>query len=501
MSHTSPWQEADRPRFAELRTDGEFDVVVVGGGITGLTAAYFLKREGKRVMVLERGRIGAGETGHTSAHLAIHIDTRVPDLIKRFGETGAGLVLQGSMTAVDSIEAIVEEHGIQCEFERVPGFLHGSLQGERDETDDLHKDLAAAERLGFPVQFVEEGPIAGKPAVRYQDHALFHPTKYLEGLARAVAGDGCVIHEQSEVTEIEEDPPVVIVGDIKVRCGYVIVATHVPLQGAAGTTRAMLFQTKLYPYSSYVLQARLPAGRLEPGLYWDTSDPYYYTRTRRGPDGDYIIFGGCDHKTGTESDTAAHYAQVESMLHRLWPDAVITHRWSGQVIETPDGLPYIGEIIPHQFCATGYAGNGLTFGTLAGIMAADAATGVTSPWKELFNPSRKVGLRSAGEYVAENVDYPVHLVSGWLSSRKHGSVRAIQPGQGAVLMFNGKRVACHRSRTGELSKVSAVCTHLGCIVEFNPAEQTWDCPCHGSRFLPGGEVIGGPAEKPLEKVK
>jgi glycine/D-amino acid oxidase-like deaminating enzyme/nitrite reductase/ring-hydroxylating ferredoxin subunit len=501
MTHTSPWQDEKRPEYPALAKDGEFDVVIVGGGITGLTAAYLLKREGKRVAVLEKGRIGDGETSHTSAHLAAHIDTRVPSLIRQFGEDGARLVLQGGMAAIDTIEAIVEENGIECEFQRVPGYLHGSLEHDRDESEALHKDLAAGERLGFPVRFIEECAVAGKPAVCYPDQGVLHPTRYLAGLARAVHGDGCVVHENSDVTEIEEDPPVVIAGAIRMRCGYVVVATHVPLQGAAGTTRAMLFQTKLYPYSSYVLQARLPAGRLEPGLYWDTSDPYYYTRTRQGPEGDLVIFGGGDHKTGQQTDTAACYAQVESVLHRLWPDAVVTHRWSGQVIETPDGLPYIGEIVPHQFCATGFAGNGLTLGTLAGLMAVDAATGAANPWHQLFDPSRKVGLRSATEYVAENVDYPVHLVAGWLSRRRHGSVRAIQPGEGVVLMLHGKRVACHRSSAGELSKVSAVCTHLGCIVAFNAAEQTWDCPCHGSRFLPNGDVIGGPAEKPLETIR
>lgn len=499
MEHRSPWQEPAGTRYPAIIKDAEFDVVVVGGGITGLTAAYFLKQSGKRVAVLEKGRIGTGETGHTSAHLAWHIDTRVPDLIKQFGESGAQLVLQANMTAIDAIEMIVEEQEIACEFERVPGYLHGSLTEQRDEADALHRDFAAAERLGFSAQYLEECPV-GKPGVRYPDQALIHPTRYLAGLAEAVQGDGSVIFEESEVSAIEDDPPIVRVRDVRLRCGYVVIATHVPLQGATGTTRALLFQTKLYPYSSYVVQARLPVGRLEPGLYWDTSDPYYYTRTRRGHDGDYIIIGGGDHKTGQQTDTDACYRQVERVLHRYWPDAVVTHRWSGQVIETPDGLPYIGEIIPHQFSATGFAGNGLTFGTIAGLMATDAVAGVENPWRQLFDPARKVGLRSAGEYLAENVDFPVHLVAGWIGKWKRASVRSIRPGHGEVLTLKGRKVACYRSEAGELSKVSAVCTHLGCIVAFNDAEQTWDCPCHGSRFTTAGDVIGGPAETTLERI-
>jgi Rieske Fe-S protein len=324
--------------------------------------------------------------------------------------------------------------------------------------------------------------------------------RYLQGLARLVDGDGCAVHEHSEVTEVEEGYRVTANGH-RVSCDHLVIATHVPLTGASGTLKAAAFQTKIYPYSSYVVGARVPQGVLPFGLYCDTSSPYYYLRVSPLGDEAYAILGGADHKTGQEQDTEARYVDIEATLFQLLPQATIDHRWSGQVIETSDGLPYIGETAPGQFVATGYGGNGLTFGTMAGIMARDAVIGQANPWQKLFAPGRTTLRGGTWDYLVENIDYPYHLVAGWLrGAEQDPDLRKLQPGEGRVVRRQGKRLACHRGEDGELSIVSAVCTHLGCIVRFNQAEQTWDCPCHGSRFLPNGQVIGGPAEASLEKV-
>jgi Rieske Fe-S protein len=315
-----------------------------------------------------------------------------------------------------------------------------------------------------------------------------------------VDGDGSFVCEASEFAEALDDPLAVIVNGENVTCDSLIIATHVPLVGLTGIVSATLFQTKLYPYSSYVLGARVPRGAPAPGLYSDTSDPYYYLRVHQEGGSRYAVFGGGDHKTGQVEDTEACYDHVRSTLLAICPDAVIERRWSGQVIETSDGLPFIGQTAEHQFVATGYAGNGLTFGTLAGLMAHDFVTHATNPWQELFDPDRKKLVSGLTSVVSENLDYPVHFILDRLRRDRHGDVDSVVRGEGKVLTIDGKPVAVHRTDTGEVKMVSAVCTHLGCLVRWNRAEQTWDCPCHGSRFTSEGLVLGGPAEEPLERV-
>jgi Rieske Fe-S protein len=239
----------------------------------------------------------------------------------------------------------------------------------------------------------------------------------------------------------------------------------------------------------------------EPGLYFDTSDPYYYMRVHRTANAKYVIFGGADHKTGQASDTEARFAQIENTLRTLVPSARIDHRWSGQVIQTADGLPYVGRTADHQYAATGFAGNGLTFGTLSGMMLRDAIMETANPWQSLFDIHRKpTSLSALATLVGENVDYPFYYIKDRLGGSAGGGVENVPRGGGKVLTLDGKRVACHRTSDGKVIKVSAVCTHLGCLVRWNEAEATWDCPCHGSRFTPEGLVIGGPAESPLERL-
>ncbi|HEX3866466.1 MAG TPA: FAD-dependent oxidoreductase, partial [Gemmatimonadaceae bacterium] len=229
--------------------------------------------------------------------------------------------------------------------------------------------------------------------------------------------------------------------------------------------------------------------------------PYWYLRVQDSASGRYAIFGGADHKTGQERDTEARYARVSETLCRLIPSAKIERRWTGQVIETADGLPYIGEVAPHQYIATGFAGNGLTFGTLAAIMIRDALLGTENPWRDLFDPRRKASsIDALATVVAENLDYPRYLIHDVVAGQDRSGVEHIPRGSGKVIALDGRRVAAHRTDDGTVIKVSAVCTHLGCLVRWNDAERTWDCPCHGSRFTPEGLVLGGPAEAPLERI-
>ena len=285
-----------------------------------------------------------------------------------------------------------------------------------------------------------------------------------------------------------------------VECDYLVIATHVPLLCLSGLINATLFQTKLAPYSSYAIGARLPSGEFPEASFWDTSDPYYYLRIDRRGRNHYAIFGGEDHKTGQESNTQERLESLQQKLVELIPGAKVDCQWSGQVIESNDGLPYIGETAPGQFAATGFGGNGMTFGTLAGLMACDAALGRENPWHDLFTVDRKKLRGGTWQWVKENLDYPYYLIGDSLTKPDAKSVSEVGRGEGKVLRIDGKWVACSRNEAGKMEAVSAVCTHMGCLVHWNQAEKTWDCPCHGSRFQPTGKVLAGPAETALAGV-
>jgi Rieske Fe-S protein len=271
--------------------------------------------------------------------------------------------------------------------------------------------------------------------------------------------------------------------------------------GLTGLAGATAFQTKLALYTSYVIAGRVPRGIVPDALWWDTADPYAYLRVEPHRDFDLVIFGGEDHKTGQQDDTMSCYRRLEERLTAILPDVEVMHRWSGQVIETPDGLPYIGQSAEHQYAATGYAGNGLTFGTLAGMMISDAILGRTNPWSELFEPSRKAVTRGLWDYVKENADYPYYLIRDRFTGADAQSLRAVKRGEGKIIERDGSKVAAYRNAAGAVTLRSAICTHMGCVVGWNAAERTWDCPCHGSRFTPTGDVISGPAEAPLANVE
>lgn len=493
------WLESARPNFTALNVDARFDAIIIGGGITGLTAAYLLKQAGKRVAVFEKGRIGDAETGHTTAHLTYVTDTRLHKLVQDFGKDAAALVWHGGAIAIQTIEDVIRREGIDCQFQRVPGFLHAAITKDRDETEELQQDADLATELGLTATFLPRVPIFDRPGVRFPNQAVFHPIQYLAQLAQAIHGDGCEVHEHSEMTVAEEDPLTITVHGHKVTCEKLIIATHVPLLGLNNLFSGTLFQSKLASYSTYAIGATLPKGRVPEASYWDTDDPYYYLRVHSRSQDDYLIFGGEDHKTGQEADGMQRYAHLESVLSTFLPEVKIDHRWSGQVVETHDGLPYIGPVNERQFIATGFAGNGMTFGTLSGVMACDWILERENPWQELFSIERKSIRSGAWNYLTENAGYPYHLIKGYLGSLSGGNVEELEKGAGRVIKLDGKRCAVYRDPQGELTACSAICTHLGCVVEWNGAEQTWDCPCHGSRFSTDGQVLAGPAETALEK--
>ena len=501
---TSYWvSSSSMSRYPTLDRNLHVDVVIIGAGITGLTAAYLLKASGLRVAVLERGRCGGVDTSFTTAHVTCVTDADLTDLVKNFGRDHAQAVWDAGLAAIDQLDTIIRREHIDCEWAWVTGYKHAALTAsKRDvekEREHLEKEAEVASDLGFDARFLDAVPSLECPGIAYDGQAKFHPRKYLAALATKIHGDGSYIFEHTESEEVCDKPLSVKAGGRTITCADVVIATHTPLMGKTNMASAILLQTKLYLYTSYVIGGRLPKNSVPEASYWDTADPYHYLRIDRKHDHDFAIFGGEDHKTGQATDTKACFSALEKTALTLLPGLDITHRWSGQVIETNDGLPYIGETSAHQFAATGFAGNGMTFGTLSGMMACDAVTGRRNPWAELFDVGRSKVKGGTWNYVRENLDYPYYMIRDRFAGAEGRSLRAVRRGQGKILQLNGDKVAVWRDDDGNVTRLSPICTHMGCTVDWNEAERTWDCPCHGSRFKPKGEVLSGPAETPLSE--
>ena len=502
MTKKASWAtDSKLPKFPRLDRDLKVDVAVVGGGITGVTAAYLLKKAGSTVALLERDRFGGVDTGHTTAHLTFVTDLRLHELVARFGRDHAQAAWDANRAGLNQIHEIVEQEDLSCDFAWVPGYLHAPWGGStaRDEKQ-LRQDAELATELGFDAHYLPSAPFVETAGVRFVNQAKFHPLKYLAGLLERLPGKTCHVFEGTEVNEVEDDPLSVKANGYSVHCNYLVIATHVPLAGKAGLISAALFQSKLTPYSSYAVGAKIPKGTMPEALFWDTADPYHYLRVDQYPRHDFVIFGGEDHKTGQDDDSENRFRKLEVNLASQVSKADVKFHWSGQVIETNDGLPLIGETSERQFVATGFAGNGMTFGTLGAIMACDAALGRKNPWQALFDVGRKKLIGGTWDYLKENLDYPYYMIKDRLAAAEGKTLRSVTRGNGKIIKLKGQRVAAFRDQKGTITTLNPACTHLGCIVHWNPADSTWDCPCHGSRFQPTGEVLAGPAESPLEKV-
>ena len=440
---------ASLPRFPKLDRNDEVDVVIVGGGITGLTAAYLLTLDGRRVALLERERCAQIDTGHTTAHLTMVTDEPPVGAGEAFrARSRAGGV--GSGARRDRADRI-DRRRISTSRATSRGCPDMSMRRwirPRTSPRRYAKRRCSRRSSASTRRSSNEVPFAGSPGIRFDGQARFHPRKYLAGLARAIADRGGMIFEHSAADAFRDDPRSVTSNGHTLACGDIVLATHTPLMGNTGLLSATLFQTKLSLYTSYAVSGRVEKGRVPDALFWDTADPYHYLRIEPHRDHDVVIFGGEDHKTGQASDTSACFDRLERTLASMLGAVEITHRWSGQVIGTADGLPFIGDTAPHQFAGTGYSGNGMTFGTLAGMMAADRIMGRANPWSALFDPSRKT-IGGLWDYVKENKDYPYYLVRDRFAGTEGKSLRAVPRGSGKVLDLNGQAVAVYRDERGQ----------------------------------------------------
>ncbi|HTH49374.1 MAG TPA: FAD-dependent oxidoreductase [Candidatus Limnocylindria bacterium] len=503
MNTISYWSDSiSLPRFRKLREDCEVDVVVIGAGITGITAAYLFRKAGQTVALIERGPCGGFDTVNTTAHVTCVTDTTLTDLCARLGPDRAWGCWEAGRAALEQIEAIVQAEDIQCDFQRVPGYRHAPPKScPPGLATALDAEARLAVELGFAAEFVSEVPWMGGPGVRFDGQAKFHPLKYLAALLRIIPGEGSQVFDKTEVTRIADDPLRVCCGEVAVRCRYVVIATGTPLPGMTGSVSAGLLQAKLFHYTSYAISARIPTGLAPEACFWDTESPYHYLRIDHRYGHDVAIFGGEDHKTGQIPHPLNAYAALQARFKELLPQAKVTHHWSGQVIETPDGLPFLGETAERQFVATGFGGNGITFGTFGAMMAVDAFLGRKNPWTGIFDVHRPLYAEGTAQCVQENKDYPYHMLRDWWGDADGKSPEVVRRNQGRILDLDGRKVAAYRDVHGKVVLLSAVCPHLKCIVTWNDAESTWDCPCHGSRFAATGEALSGPAAQGLSKLK
>jgi glycine/D-amino acid oxidase-like deaminating enzyme/nitrite reductase/ring-hydroxylating ferredoxin subunit len=488
-------------KFPKLQKNIAVDIVLVGAGVTGITTAYLLKKAGSTVALIDRERVASIDTGHTTAHLTYVTDVQLQELTRTFGNDHAQAAWDAGAAAIDEIERIVEEEQSDCEFKRVPAYLHIPVNGSsKKEASSLEKEADLAAKLGFDAAYLNSAPYFNLPEVRFANQAKFHPRKYLRSLVKKIPGSGSHVFEKSPASEFDAKKRRVKVSRNWISFDRMVMATNNPLVGLASTVGTTLLQTKLSLYTSYAFGARVPSGTIPEALFWDTRDPYDYLRIDRNRGFDYLVYGGEDHKTGQKKKTQKAYVRLWQRLKKIAPEVHIDHRWSGQIISTPDGLPYIGEDAERQFIATGYCGNGITFGTVAAMMARDWTAGQKNPWTELFAVDRKKIKGATWNYLRKNKDYPYYMIKDRLARAEADSVRELKPGEGMIVGRRRKKVAAFRDPNGNVHQLSPVCTHLGCLVRWNPAEATWDCPCHGSRFKPTGEVIAGPAEEPLPPI-
>ena len=474
-----------------------YDVVIVGGGIAGLTTALLLQEQGKNCIILEGFNLGYGTTGGTTAHINTFYDTSYDQVEKDFGEDGARTFADAAKTSIAMIQELVEKYQIDCDFEYRDGVIYSETE---KETKSLLSLLEASRRAGVEaVETRENGiPVPFEFAVVFNDQAVFHPMKYCMGLASAFQKLGGTIVENAFVrkTSTSDDGLQVAHTDrFEIKGHNLVYATHMP----PGLT---VFDVQCFPYRSYVLGIKLKNGDYPKTLAYDMKDPYHYIRTHEIDGQPYLILGGEDHKTGHDNPEEA-FAALEAYARKYYYVESVDYRWSAQYYVSADGLPFIGKMPgggDHTFVATGFSGNGMILGTIAGLVLCDAILGKTDQYQSLFSPSRIKPVAGFKDFVAENADVGYHFIADRFSIDDMESFAELAPDSGEVVEYKGEKIAVYKDPQGQITALSPTCTHAGCIVKFNPVEKSWDCPCHGGRYDLKGQVITGPPVINLKQI-
>lgn len=479
--------------YPPLDKDVTVDVAIIGGGIVGIFCAYLLTLEGLSVAVIEADRILHGTTAHTTAKLTSQHELIYDKLITQFGDVYAKQYAEANEHAIRLVRKIAEEKKIDCDLSTQDAFVF--VQNEQN-LGKIKKEVDSALKVGIKAEFVKSIPfdIEIQGAVCFKDQAQFHPLKFLTPLAKEIVEKGNSIYEYSRVVEVEEKGrlAVVVKNGSKVTADHVIVASHYPFINKEG-----FYFARIYVERSYVLALKAKE-KFPGGMYINAESPSRSLRSLPTEVGELIMVIGDEHKTGQGEDTIKHYEALMDFAARLFTVEDIPYRWSAQDCMTVDGLPYVGlytKNSPDLYVATGYGKWGMSNSIASAVIIKDLITHGDNPWKEVYNPSRKTIGASAGKFIVENANVVGNLIAGKLSPLPNDIDLSI--GEAQVVKIDGHRAGVYKDENGELHTVDTTCTHLGCEANWNSAEKSWDCPCHGSRFAYTGDVIEGPANKPL----
>jgi glycine/D-amino acid oxidase-like deaminating enzyme/nitrite reductase/ring-hydroxylating ferredoxin subunit len=499
----SPWLETDGLERPPLEADARADVVIVGAGIAGLSVAYELALAGRSVIVIDQRTICGGMTGRTTAHFTNAIDDRYYRMEELHGAEGARIIADSHTAAIERASSIATTEWIACDLERLDGFLFEPPEGSDHE---LERELDATQRAGLTgVDWVARAPLAWiqRPVLRFPNQMQLHPGKYLAGLARAIERKGGRIfgHTHADIIEGGAKARVQTERGPRIEADHVVVATNSPVNDLA------VIHTKQFAYQTYVIAAEVPRRSLPRALFWDTLDPYHYLRLSTVGSGDsardLLIVGGEDHKTGQSDHPEAAWKRLEDWTRARFTDlGEIAWRWSGEVFEPVDGVAFIGKNpldASNVYIVTGDSGNGMTHGVIAGMLLRDLIDGRENPWAALYDPRRRT-LRTLGEFAKDNLR-SLREYGAWLAPGEVTSASEIPRGEGAIVRRGFELFAVYVDPDGCAHESRAACPHLGCVVKWNGAEKSWDCPCHGSRFDAKGRVVNGPAIVDLRSTR
>lgn len=488
--------EVPLPTFGPLEQDARADVCIIGAGIVGLTCAYTLSKMGKSVIVVDEGALAGGQTARTTGHLTWVLDDRYSHLEHLFGTGQAKLAADSHAKAVNYIEKICRDENIECDFERLDGYL---FLDPEDSQDILEEEYNAIKKIGMPVDWVSRAPFSttydtGR-CLQFPNQAQFHVMKYIKGLLTVLTKRGVQIFAHTRVNDIKDGETCIVkTKKATISAQDVIVATCTPVNDR------YYIHTKQAAYRTYVIGAAAPKGSIHKALYYDTLDPYHYIRIQNhlsDPNLDWILVGGEDHRTG--QDEEEKYSHIETWARERMPSLQkIEFRWSGQIYEPVDSLAFIGKN-PHDkhiYIATGDAGNGITHGTIAGMLIPDLIMGNNNPWKALYEPSRKT-IKAAGEFILENANTMMQYTD-WLTPGEQKTIDDLPRDEGLILREGLKKIAVYKDKEGKVEVMSAICPHLKACLRWNSGEKSWDCPAHGSRFDSCGKSITGPSSSDLK---
>lgn len=496
---TSLWQDSS-PAYQPINTADtgrQYDVIIAGGGITGISTALLLQKAGLQCAVLEANTLCFGTTGGTTAHLNTLMDTPYTTLTKNFGSDNAGLVARAAREAIDLVKSNIDAYNIDCGFSDADAWLFSQNKKQSDELEEIHQACA---RVGVATGYSKEIPIPVpfEKALRIENQAKFHPVRYVQALAKAFEEAGGVIVQHCRIKAADNTEPVVIeTSKGAFRASWLVYATHIP-------PGVSLLNLRCAPYRSYAMALTLIDNNYPQGLAYDMYDPYHYYRTQEIDGKPYLIIGGEDHKTAHVENTDACFLNLESHIRSHFPVKEIAYRWSSQYFEPVDGLPYIGHM-PTQpgriLVASGFGGNGMTYSGVAARLLADTILGKENPYKEVFDANRIKPIAGFTGFVKENADVVKQLIGGKLGSKQELEVLAgLAPGEAAVVRFESHTLALYKDLQNNLHALNPSCTHMKCNVAWNSAEQSWDCPCHGARYDIDGQVLTGPADTGLEQL-